>query len=92
MIVIIIFKSGSVIMKSNLGPMKYHVGDNVIFDFNGKILEGRIWNADFGGSLEMLGKCHSYDLESQIDGETVLLKHVPEASVFKILSAKDKQS
>jgi len=77
--------------KYHLGSMKYHVDDNVVFRFRSKTVEGRIWNSDFGGSLEMLGKCHSYDLESQIDGETVLVKHVPEDSILKALPSR-KQS
>ncbi|MGQ4558999.1 hypothetical protein ACUIJQ_06825 [Levilactobacillus hammesii] len=68
-------------MNSNLGPMKYQVNDRVVFKFQDERLNGRIVVADFGGSLEMLGQCHSYDLVCQRDGKGWLIKHVPEQSI-----------
>lgn len=69
-------------MHSNLGPMKYQVGEAVRFKFNDEVKVGKISIADFGGSLEMLGKCHSYDIAGQLDGKPCLFKHIPEADVL----------
>ncbi|WP_048706470.1 hypothetical protein, partial [Companilactobacillus ginsenosidimutans] len=77
-------------MKTNLGPMKYRIGDKVQYKFKDEVVEGVIWIADFGGSLEMLGKCHSYDIFGYIDGKQYLVKHVAEDLIIKIISRNNK--
>ncbi|NLR31323.1 hypothetical protein [Levilactobacillus tujiorum] len=69
-------------MNPKLGPMKYQLNDRVVFKFQDEVLKGRIVVADFGGSLEMLGKCHSYDLRCQRMGQGWLIKHVPENDII----------
>ncbi|WP_137625087.1 hypothetical protein [Lactiplantibacillus pingfangensis] len=73
---------------TNLGPMKYRIGDQVRFSPQGNCQVGEIKVADFGGSLEMLGKCHSYDIMGQFNGRACLYKHSPEADIEEVLTSK----
>lgn len=63
----------------NLPPMKYVLGQKVIFKCKGKICRGKIFVADFGGSLEH--DYHSYDLDG-LD-KKMLYKHVPECDILE---------
>lgn len=65
--------------KQDLPPMNYFLGQEVNFNFNGKLLCGQIKIVDFGGSLEQ--DCHSYDI--YVEKNNTLYKHVPEVDIFE---------
>jgi hypothetical protein len=68
-------------IKKNLWPMKFSVGDIVEFKFEGNWKKGIVVICDFGGSLEH--DYHSYDIE--ISEENMLYKHIPEYDTRMVL-------
>lgn len=66
--------------KRNVPPMKYYRDQLVRFKVDGRVLQGVVKIADFGGSFE--NNFHSYDIFVQ--AEDTLYKHVPEANIFEI--------
>jgi len=79
---------GVVAVNGKLGPMLYKVGDIVNWSDGTEKHVGEIIIADFGGSLEMLGEQHSYDIRSVLNGKPTLVKHIPEAWIKQRLSTK----
>ncbi|PEZ58149.1 hypothetical protein CN372_26115 [Bacillus anthracis] len=59
-------------------PMKFNLGDTVMFEFDGEMITGKIEIRDFGGSLEH--DYHSYDI--YVEERNTLYKHIPERDVF----------
>ncbi|MBU4643150.1 hypothetical protein [Bacillus toyonensis] len=60
-------------------PMKFNLGDIVVFDFQGEMLTGEIEIRDFGGSLEH--DYHSYDIV--VEERNMLYKHIPERDILR---------
>lgn len=76
---------------NQLPPMQYRVGDVVAWPEGGQERIGTICIADFGGSLEMLGQSHSYDIMTLIDNQETLIKHIPEGKITRLISKSADQ-
>lgn len=63
-------------------PMKFNLGDIVLFKFRDEMLTGRIDIRDFGGSIEH--DYHSYDI--LVEEQNMLYKHIPEQDIFHKVS------
>ncbi|WP_336769835.1 hypothetical protein [Bacillus bombysepticus] len=64
----------------DLPPMKFQVGEKVLFKYGNDKLIGTIDIRDFGGSIEH--DYHSYDI--LVKEENTLYKHIPERDVFSL--------
>ncbi|MFJ7982247.1 hypothetical protein ACIQ1D_18470 [Lysinibacillus xylanilyticus] len=64
----------------NLPPMKFNLGEKVLFTFNGNELVGIVEIANFGGSFKH--DYHSYDIF--VAEDNCLYKHIPEEEVCRI--------
>lgn len=69
--------------------MLYMIGDEVEFKFNGKHLRGKVYTADFMGSME--NDYHSYDVMVTADQEEHLYKHLPEADLVRLIRPGDRK-
>ncbi|GAB6428058.1 hypothetical protein bcgnr5372_38680 [Bacillus luti] len=68
-------------------PMKFQVGEKVLFKYGNNKLNGTIDIRDFGGSIEH--DYHSYDI--LVKEENTLYKHIPECDVFKLTQSESTQ-
>lgn len=76
------YKKGGVSMVYNdFPPMKFNLGDVVLFKFQNEILIGKIDIRDFGGSIEH--DYHSYDI--LVEEQNTLYKHIPERDILEKL-------
>lgn len=60
-------------------PMKFNLGDIVVFKFQDEMITGKIDIRDFGGSIEH--DYHSYDI--LVEEQNMLYKHIPEQDILE---------
>jgi hypothetical protein len=70
--------------------MKYIVGDQVTFPWDGQILQGTIVIADFMGSLE--NDYHSYDISVRGGTNAGLYKHLPETDIIELVAPAPQEA
>ena len=73
-------------MRNKLSPMKYKIGDIVVFMVEGDKKPGEIYVADYGGSL--FSENHSYDIFVESDNG-MLYKHIVETDI--VLKIREEQ-